>query len=105
MKYRAANLDRPQYLWSHRDWRVFRASCAPTKRQQILTIEVVKAVRSGKRVEDIAVVGKISKAYVYEILATEELRDKFRMDRFFDKRRNLGRPIDMGGPRDVWIED
>lgn len=105
MNFRPANLDRPSWQWSQRDWRVFRAThCGRTPKEQQRATEILTAVRSGVPVSDIAVKGKISRQYVYLILASEKLREEVSAKRFFEKRRNLGRPIDMGGPRDVWIE-
>jgi hypothetical protein len=102
--YHLANLDRPSWRWSPRDWRVFRAYCRPTRRQAELAPYVVSAYRSGTSAAEIAVRGEISRAYVYELLAAEAHRDRIVMDRFHAARRNLGRPIDLGGPRDVWVD-
>ncbi len=76
----------------------------PTKRQQTLTTEIVTAVRSGTPRKDLIIPGKMSLFYINVILDAQKLRDRLYMERFFSRRHNLGRPIDMGGPRDVWIE-
>lgn len=65
---------------------------------------VVARARSGWPIAEIARRGVISRAYVYEILATEKLRDERRMTQHYARRRNIGRPIDLGGPRDEWID-
>lgn len=104
VRARPANLDRPSWQWSHRDWRVFKASCHRTPRREALARMVVARVRSGWKIEAIASRGEISRAYVYEIMASEQLRDEFRMARFYERRGKLGRPLDVGGPRDEWIE-
>lgn len=103
--FHQVNLSKPQYLWSNRDWRVFRATCAPTKRQLELAASIIPAWRSGTPISELAERGKTSRAYIYEILAMEELRDREKMKKFYAKRKNLGRPLDMGGSRDVWIDD
>jgi hypothetical protein len=30
--------------------------------------------------------------------------EKLRMKRFYERRGNIGRPLDIGGPRDEWID-
>lgn len=102
--FKRLDLSKPSWRWSHRDWEVFRAYCHPGKRTSRRMAEIATAYRSGASVSEIAKTGEISRAYVYKMLAAEELRDRVRMDRFYERRRNLGRPIDMDGPRDEWIE-
>ena len=102
--YRSARLDRSNLRWSPRDWRVFRASCSMSPRQREVAVEVVSKFRSGVPVSEIAEPGVRSKQYVYVILASEDLRDANRMANFFAGRRNLGRPLDVGGPRDEWVD-
>lgn len=65
---------------------------------------IVPTYKSGTPVSKLAYRGSVSRSYVHQILAAEELRDRVRMDRFHEHRRNLGRPIDMGGPRDEWVD-
>jgi hypothetical protein len=102
--YRSARLDRPSYCWSQRDWAVFRASCSSTPRQRARAVEVVTWYRSGVPVSEIAVAGQTSRQYVYVVLLAEDLRDAHHMAVFYRGRRNLGRPIDLGGLRDEWVE-
>lgn len=109
--YRAACVSRDNLLWSRRDWEVFRASCAQSPRQRERSVGVVRRFRSGEPVSLILLDGglpprrgRISRQLVYSLLAAEDLRDARAMRLFFGRRRNLGRPIDMGGPRDEWVE-
>lgn len=98
-------LNRPSWQWSLRDWRIFRAAhCGATKRHRELAEKIVPAIRGGARVQEFVVEGKISAKYIYLILSTQKLRDEFKMARFYEKRGNIGRPLDMGGLRDTWIE-
>lgn len=101
---RPANLDRPSWQWSQRDWTVFKAACHSTEKQEALRTQVVKEIRNGKRVADLAEHGKLSRQYIYVLLATQERIDRWKMARFHERRGNLGRPLDMGGPRDEWLE-
>lgn len=104
--FHRANLDQPSFRWSQRDWFIFRAAyCSRTPSQEDREREVVTAFRSGTPVSQIAKRSERSKQLVYMILAAAQLRDERRLEQFYDKRRNLGRPLDMGGPRGVWIED
>lgn len=102
--YRSARLDRPSYCWSQRDRAVFRASCSSTPRQRERAVEVVTRHRSGVPVSEIVVAGQTPRQYVYVVLAAEDLRDAYHMAVFYRRRRNLGRPIDLGGLRDEWVE-
>lgn len=104
-QHRAANLDRPSYQWSQRDWWIFHAHCGQTERRRELARRVVTAVRSGTSVKEVAEQEGHSRSYIHQILAAEDLRDRIILERFYAKRKNLGRPIDMGGPRDRWIEE
>lgn len=100
-----ANLDRPSWQWSPRDWWIFRSThCGQTPRARRLSIDIVSAARSGTPIAEIAAKGEISRSYVNMILAAERLRDEVKMKRFYDRRGNLGRPFDMGGPRDEWLD-
>lgn len=83
---------------------MFKASCHPTPRRRELADRIVRAVRGGTPRRDLVEPGKLSLFYINVIMDTERLRDRIRMERFYARRRNLGRPIDMGGPRDVWID-
>lgn len=104
--YHAARVDRPSWMWSQRDWAIFRAACAQTQtpRQRLRAVDVVTRFRGGEPVSSIAERGVVSRQYVYQMLAAEELRDARVMGIFYAGRRNLGRPIDLGGPRDEWVE-
>lgn len=47
----------------------------------------------------------ISRNRVYQILQQELDRECKRWRRVYTTRVNKGRPIDMGGPRNVWVDD
>lgn len=102
--FKPANLNRPSWQWSQRDWTIFKATCHHSERSTKLRLCVVIAYRSGVPVAKIVEPGKLSKWYVYLMLATQLEIDRIKMRRFYERRYNLGRPIDMGGPRDEWIE-
>ena len=102
--FKPANLDRPSWQWSQRDWTVFKATCHSTDTQTALRRRVVTEYRSGRRVADITEPGKLSRQYVYLMLATELRRDELKMERFYERRGNIGRPLDICGPRDEWID-
>jgi hypothetical protein len=100
------NLDRLNYLWSQRDWEIYKAlHTGGTKHQKEVTLKIVTAYRSGESVTSIKEKNKISKQYIYKILAIQKLRDNKKMEIFYSKRKNLGRPLDLGGKRNEWIED
>ena len=93
----------PSYTWSQNDWAVFRAACRPTRKQLELQTELVTAIRLGARPKDLATPTR-TKQRVYQILSAAYLKEQWIMQRFYERRRNLGRPLDLPGPRDVWID-
>lgn len=102
--FRPANLHRPNWQWSHRDWAIFKATCHHSEKTTALRLRIVTAYRSGVRVAQLVEPGKISHQYIYLLLAIQHEIDKRRMARFYERRCNLGRAIDMGGLRDEWID-
>ncbi len=75
----------------------------PSESQAIVN-SIIEARLAGVPVDEIVNGSALSRAYVYQIFADEKLRDRARMRRFYAHRRNLGKPLDPGGPRDEWIE-
>lgn len=104
MRHYPANLDRPSWQWSKRDWRIFKTFCHQTPHQAKRHRRIMEEYWSGKSVKEIAKQGEVSVQYIYMVLALEELRWKRRTEAFYAGRRNLGRPIDMDGTRDEWID-
>ena len=77
--------------------------------------EMLELARGGAKLKDIAKKFGISRARAGSIIQREKRRALTRqiLDLQYESRwkhykrrfQNLGRPIDMGGPRDVWIDE
>lgn len=67
---------------------------------KLRTTLIMQARINGKTLKAIGEEWGISGSRVHDIIAQE----KYRAERWLPPKRNLGRPIDMGGPRDQWLE-
>jgi len=95
---------KPSYLWSSAEWQAFRMRCHPTRRFAELAPRIVPLVLGGRTQAEVGKIVGCSKQYVSLVVIEYRDRVRLRMRQFYEGRRNLGRPIDMGGPRDEWID-